>query len=123
MAAGRAFELWRELNCIHRAGPNKRDALARPARSFWGFRYPHQVLQDPNMSVEEKRSILAAWASDVHAVESMPMMRHLPGTPYPVTLSSVMDARLRLDREIEMEHDGIPWLAPQGRSSPRLAVA
>jgi hypothetical protein len=67
-------------------------------RSFWSFRYPHEVVQDPSLGAEHKRAILAAWASDAHAVESFPTLRHLPGTPFPVTFSAVMDARLQLDR-------------------------
>lgn len=66
-------------------------------RTFWSFQYPHQVVSDLHLSLEEKRAILAAWASDVHAVESFPTLRHLPGTPFPVTFSSIMNARLRLD--------------------------
>lgn len=66
-------------------------------RTFWSFQYPHQVVSDRNLSLEEKRAILAAWSSDVHAVESFPTLRHLPGTPFPVTISSITDARLHLE--------------------------
>jgi hypothetical protein len=65
---------------------------------FWKFRYPHQVLADATLEFDDKRAILAAWASDEHAVESLPTMRHLPGTPFPVTFSSIMHARLALDK-------------------------
>ena len=74
-------------------------------RIFWRFSYPHQVVSEPDMSVEEKRAILAAWASDVHAVESFPTLRHLPGTPNPVTFSSIMDARAQLDRKAGLGTD------------------
>jgi len=67
--------------------------------------YPHQVVNDPALKLEEKRTILAAWASDAHAVESLPVLRRLPGTPFPVTFSSIMDAMARLDR---MEEDDDP---------------
>lgn len=83
-------------------------------RTFWNFRYPHEVVQDPNLGLEHKRAILAAWASDEHAVESFPTLRHLPGTPFPVPFSAVMDARLRLDRTgWEEESDDEPPPAPQ----------
>ena len=62
------------------------------------FFYPHQVVSDPNLSVAEKRAILSAWASDMHAVESLPALRHMPGTPFPVTFSAIMDALAQLDR-------------------------
>lgn len=77
-------------------------SIARRAASFsrplWKFTYPHQVLIDATMTLDDKRALLAAWASDVHAVGSMPTLRHLPGTPYPVTFSSIMDARIALDK-------------------------
>jgi hypothetical protein len=74
-------------------------------RIFWSFQYPHQVVSDRNLSLEEKRAILAAWASDVHAVESFPTLRHLPGTPFPVAFSSIIDARLHLDGFFSSEND------------------
>ena len=77
-------------------------------RSFWSFSYPHQVVSDPTMGVDEKRAILAAWASGVHAVESLPTLRHLPGTPFPVTFSSIMDARIALDKLNGVNDDDPP---------------
>jgi hypothetical protein len=77
-------------------------------RTFWSFQYPHQVLSDQYLSLEEKRAILAAWASDVHAVESFPTLRHLPGTPFPVTFSSIMDARIALDKMSGVNDDDPP---------------
>lgn len=76
--------------------------LGRPSRSF---KYPHHVVSDQSLGLDEKRAILAAWASDAHAVESFPTLRHLPGTPFPVTLSSIMDARLRLDDATDIGPD------------------
>ena len=73
-------------------------SAAKVRRNIWRFSYPHQVVSDPSLGLHEKRAILAAWASDVHAVESLPTLRHLPGTPFPVTFSSIMDARVDLDR-------------------------
>ena len=70
---------------------------ANLGRTVWSFQYPHQVVSDPTLGLDDKRAILAAWASDLHTVESLPTLRHLPGTPFPVTLSAIMDARLRLD--------------------------
>lgn len=67
-------------------------------RPLWSFNYPHQVVSDANLDWEEKRAILSAWASDEHAVESMPTLRHLPGTPFPVTFSSIMGAIMALDK-------------------------
>ena len=70
-------------------------------RTLWSFCYPHQLAADRNIGIDEKRAILAAWASDVHAVESLPTLRHLPGTPLPVTLSAIQDAQRQIDRVVE----------------------
>jgi hypothetical protein len=53
----------------------------------------------------------------------MPTMRHLPGTPFPVTFSSIMDARLRLDRESDAECENMPWLAQYARPARGLEAA
>lgn len=81
---------------------------AESSRPFWRFSYPHQVVTDPKLDLDEKRAILAAWASDEHAVESFPTLRHLPGTPFPVTFSSIMDARIALDKVSGANDDDPP---------------
>jgi hypothetical protein len=81
---------------------------AQIGRPFWRFSYPHQVVGNPSMSPDEKRAILAAWASDEHAVESLPTLRHLPGTPFPVTFSSIMKARMQLDKIEGVDDDDPP---------------
>src|SRR5579863_2191237 len=77
-------------------------------RTFWSFRYPHELVQDPRISANDKRAVLSTWASDEYAVESLPTLRHLPGTPFPVTFSSIMDARLHLDRVEGWQGDDPP---------------
>jgi hypothetical protein len=67
-------------------------------RHFWSFTYPDQVLSDPSMHLDEKRAILAAWASDVHAMKSHPQLRQLPGTPFPVPCASILEALAGLER-------------------------
>jgi hypothetical protein len=81
---------------------------ARPQCPFGKFHYPHQVVSDPTLRPDEKRAILAAWASDQHAVGSLPLLRHLPGTPFPVTFSSIMNARLALDKMTGANDDDPP---------------
>lgn len=68
-----------------------------PSNCNRNFSLPYEVIDDPSLSHAEKRAILAEWASDRSAVESYPTLRRLSGTMFPVTLSSVMDARLKLD--------------------------
>ena len=67
------------------------------------FAFPHQVVDDPSISLAEKRAILAEWASDRSAVESRPTLRWLPGTTFPVTFSSIIEARQELDRLAPIE--------------------
>jgi len=76
------------------------------------FDYPHEVVRDPGLSLPEKRAILAGWASDRNAVASFPALRHLPGTPYPVTFESIMDAHHQLDR-MEGQDDDDPSPPPR----------
>lgn len=85
---------------------------------------PHEVVNNPDMNAEEKRALLAAWASDRHAVESLPALRHLPGTPFPVTFSSIIDARAQLDRLAGANDDDPPRPRPMAqRVRPGLALS
>jgi hypothetical protein len=61
------------------------------------FSFPHELIDDPSLNFSQKREILAEWASDACAIESFPTLRLLPGTTFPVTLSSIMDALTSLD--------------------------
>ena len=88
-------------------------------RPLWSFHYPHQVVSDANLGLDEKRAILAAWASDEHAVESLPTLRHLPGTPFPVTFSSITDARIALDKMTGVNDDDPPSSPNVKRQRPR----
>lgn len=74
--------------------------LKKPCGSSRHFAFPHEVVEDPSLSIAEKRAILSEWASDASAVESFPTLRLLRGTSFPVTFSAVMDARDQLDRKI-----------------------
>ncbi len=59
---------------------------------------PSDVVGGPSLSVDDRRAILAAWASDLYAVDSQPSLRHLPGTPSPVSIEEVQAALRELDR-------------------------
>jgi hypothetical protein len=74
------------------------DALLRPAQAF---EHPTKVVEDPDLTVAEKRAILAAWASDACAVEAEPALRQAPGSPRRVEFDDVMDALRALDRQGE----------------------
>ena len=66
-----------------------------------GLSFPHQVVNHPDLSLEERRAILSAWASDASAVPDMPTLRQLPATPFPVTFASIQEARDRVDQAAE----------------------
>ena len=59
---------------------------------------PTDVLADANLTAEEQRAILSAWASDACAVESVPALRHAPFASRPVSFDEIMDALVSLDR-------------------------
>src|SRR3954466_13758307 len=71
------------------------DQLLHPARAFG---HPAEVVNDPDLTLNEKRAILASWASDACAVESVPELRRAPveGGRL-VAFDDVMDALRALD--------------------------
>jgi hypothetical protein len=72
------------------------DSLLHPAHAF---AHPKDVVNDADLTLNEKRAILASWASDACAVEAMPGLRRLPGAGRPVPFDEVMDALRALDKE------------------------
>ena len=70
------------------------DRLLHPGRFF---AHPQDVLRDSTLDRQEKRAILASWASDACAVESMPALRQPPGATEPVSFDAIMDAMRSLD--------------------------
>jgi hypothetical protein len=72
------------------------DELLHPAQAF---AHPSEVVSDPDLTLNEKRAILASWASDACAVDSAPALRHAgPGRP-PVGFDDVMEALRTLDKQ------------------------
>ena len=71
------------------------DDLLHPAQAF---SHPADVVNDPDLTLNEKRAILASWASDACAIESVPALRCAPikggGS---VAFDDVMDALRALD--------------------------
>jgi hypothetical protein len=61
-----------------------------------GLTGPMEVVNNPDMTVQEKRAVLAAWASE--AVESTPELRQLTSAD-PVRFDDIMDALKCLDGE------------------------
>ena len=71
--------------------------LLHPAQSF---AHPSEVVNDPDLALNEKRAILASWASDACAIEATPALRKTPGGA-PVSFDDVMDALRALDSEAQ----------------------
>jgi hypothetical protein len=71
------------------------EALLHPANAFV---HPMDVVRDPDMTLNEKRAILASWASDACAVEAEPDLRQ-PAQGPPIRFDDIMDALKQLDAE------------------------
>lgn len=70
-------------------------ALHPPPRL--AYQCPADVVGDPDLSVSEKRALLADWSSDRHAVTSRPWLRDIPGIDEPLKLSDILAALRQLD--------------------------
>lgn len=71
------------------------DDLLHPANAF---EQPAEVVADPDLTVNEKRAILASWASDACAIEAAPELR--AGTRgAPVRFDDIIDALRKLDHQ------------------------
>ena len=74
------------------------DDLLHPAQAF---SHPSDVVNDPDLTLNEKRAILASWASDACAVESAPALRRPPNSGRPIGFDEVMDALRALDKQAQ----------------------
>jgi hypothetical protein len=71
------------------------DQLLHPSRAF---NHPSEVVNDPDLTLNEKRAILASWASDACAIEAAPDLRSKPGGPT-VRFDDIIDALRTLDQQ------------------------
>ena len=71
------------------------DALLDPSAAF---HHPRDVVADPELTLNEKRALLAAWASDACAVESTPAKRKHPIGGPPVDVDEILEALRELDK-------------------------
>ncbi len=80
--------------------------LLHPSRHF---NHPREVLAAKDIGKEEKRAILASWASDIYAIESIPALRLYPGTDKAVSYYEIIEALKALDMADEQcGHQGAP---------------
>jgi hypothetical protein len=78
-------------------GPRDLLSLLRPASAF---EYPQQLVNDPDLTLNEKRAILAAWAADARVTDRAPAASRLaPWEAGPVGFDDVMDALRELNDE------------------------
>jgi hypothetical protein len=71
------------------------DQLLHPARAF---RHPSEVVNDPDLTLNEKRAVLSSWASDACAIEAAPDLRSHSGGPM-VRFDDIMEALRTLDQQ------------------------
>jgi hypothetical protein len=79
----------------HDGGTFDLDALLHPAKAF---AHPMDVVRDPDLTLNEKRAVLASWASDVCAVEADPDPKQPADGPR-IRFDDIMDALKQLDAD------------------------
>jgi hypothetical protein len=72
------------------------DELLHPAQAFG---HPSEVVNDPDLTVNEKRAILASWASDACAVEAANQLRSA-AQGSTARCDDIMDALRTLDKQV-----------------------
>jgi hypothetical protein len=78
--------------------------LLHPAQAFKHLRH---VVENLDLTLNEKRAILAWWASDARAIEAAPALRQAPGTA-PARFDDVLDALLTLDQQADSNFNPPP---------------
>jgi len=79
------------------------DTLLHPASAF---AHPMDVVRDPDLTLNEKRAILASWASDACAVEAAPDLR--ANASGRVRWDEIMDALRILDTQADRYGKPLP---------------
>jgi hypothetical protein len=80
------------------------DALLHPANAF---AHPMDVVRDEDLTLNEKRAILASWASDACAIEAAPDLR-VNSSRSVVRWDDIMDALRTLDKATENYANPLP---------------
>jgi hypothetical protein len=88
--------------------------LLQPAAAF---EHPRDVVNDPDLTLHEKRAILASWASDAQAAVSAPALRQADSRK-PVRLDEILVALRSLD-EIDLSVREDPRKVWSLRGHPR----
>jgi hypothetical protein len=88
------------------------DELLHPAHAF---DHPRDVVSDPDLTLNEKRAILASWASDACAVEAAPALRQAPGGARIVSVDEILESLRTLDRDAQQASANVVWARRQAR--------
>jgi hypothetical protein len=91
--------------------PNFGDLL-HPARAF---AHPRDIVHDPDLTLNEKRAILASWASDACAVETAPALHQPPGADRMVPVDEILEALRTLNRQAQQDSPQVSWARRQIR--------
>jgi hypothetical protein len=73
------------------------DEILHPAHAFG---HPSEVVGDPDLTLNEKRAILASWASDAATVEAAPDLR-TKSHGSRVRFDDILDALRTLDKQAQ----------------------
>lgn len=92
------------------------DDLLHPARAF---AQPSDVVDDPDLTLYEKRAILASWASNSCAAEANPLLRQT-GDGRTASWDDVMDALKELD--LQAVHSATMQFKPELFWQPRRGL-
>jgi hypothetical protein len=84
------------------------------------FEHPREVVGHPDLTISEKRAILASWASDAAAIASCPALRAPQGLKAPVKIDEILEALCELDGNPPHRPGGKPYRL---RSTERALAA
>ncbi|RYG56855.1 hypothetical protein EON80_28905 [bacterium] len=76
---------------------------------------PEDVVVDPNLTTEQKRTLLASWASDTEAVKDCPYLRAPKALRRPAPISDILDALRAID--------DVPFHPPGGKPYRMKSIA
>ncbi|MEQ1956076.1 hypothetical protein [Mesorhizobium sp. CN2-181] len=77
----------------------------QPALASDVFGQPDDVLNSRHLTREEKRTVLASWASDMHAVPHVPSLRQLPDGSI-IKVDDILRALKALDERVDLGSAG-----------------
>jgi len=99
-------------------GRHDHGATGASSASATAIRGPLDVLRHDGLTFEDKRAVLASWASDACAVEAAPALRRIPVTGQVVQIDDIFDALKALDQHAAQRMPGERGLSAPLGSQP-----